>query len=83
MVGPLTARAVAERLRAPFFQVLDLGLLALILTHGLLGVRRVLWEVEGIGPQWRRSLPWILLGVGVATFGWGVQIFQAFLRVAA
>ncbi len=80
--SPITVRAVAERLREPLFQVLDVGLLALALTHGLLGLRRMLWELGGIGPRWQRRIPWILLGVGVATFAWGVQIFQAFLRAA-
>lgn len=80
--GPITARAVAERLRAPHFQVLDLGLLALALTHGLLGLRRVLLDFEGIGPRGQRVIPWVLLGIGAATFAWGIQIFQAFLRAA-
>ncbi len=81
-IGPMTARAVADRLRTPFFQVLDLGLLALALTHGLLGLRRVLLDCEGLGPRVQRAIPWLLLAVGGATFWWGTQIFRAFLRVA-
>ena len=79
IVGPITARAVAERLRAPLFQVLDLGLLALAITHGLLGLRRMLLEFEGLGPRVQRAIPWALLGIGLATFAWGMQIFRAFL----
>lgn len=82
IVGPITARAVAERLRAPLFQVLDLGLFALALTHGLLGLRRFLLDFEGLGPRVQRAIPWILLGVGVAAFVWGVQIFQVFIRAS-
>ena len=81
-VGPITARAVADRLRMPFFQVLDLGLFALALTHGLLGLRRVLLDFEGLGPGLQRAIPWCLLAIGLATFSWGVQVFRAFLRVA-
>ena len=80
--GPITARAVADRLRTPFFQLLDLGLFALALTHGLLGLRRVLLDFEGLGAPVQRAAPWVLLGVGLITFSWGVQIFRAFLRVA-
>lgn len=81
-VGPISARAVAERLRTPFFQVLDLGLFAVALSHGLLGLRRVLLDFEGLGPRVQRTIPWVLLLVGAAIFAWGVQILRAFLRVA-
>ena len=82
VTGPITARAVAERLRTPMFQVLDLGLLGLALGHGLLGLRRVLLECEGLGRRVQGAIPWGLVVVGVAAFAWGVRIFQAFLRAA-
>lgn len=74
-----TFREVMEKLSAPLFQALDIGLLALALYHGLAGVRRVVVDMEVLSPRGERCLLWALVAVGLLSLVSGIQIFRAFL----
>lgn len=70
---------VKERLQQPFFQVLDVVLLAVVLYHALYGVRSVIldFRVQGAG---RHILTWGLVAVGIIGFMYGFITLQTFWR---
>ena len=58
---------VALHLKNPFARPVQAGLLALVLLHGLLGVRTILLDF-GLPARWHRWLFRLALLVWVATF---------------
>lgn len=77
--GAFTFREVISKLSSPLFQVLDIGLLALALYHGLAGFRRIVTDMEVLTPRGERVLLWALVATGVVGLVLGAQIFMAFL----
>lgn len=83
IVGPITVNQVAERLRSPAIQILDLGLLALALFHGLTGLRRVVLDLGVFTQKAERFFFWVLMGFGGFSFLFGLWIFKTFLGLAS
>ena len=70
---------VKERLIQPFFQILDVFLLAVVLYHALYGVRSVVldFRVKGAG---KHILTWGFVILGIAGFIYGLTTLRAFFR---
>ncbi len=69
---------VTLRLRSPFFQIIDIVLIALALYHGLYGSRGIIFDVVG-GRVGRRAVTWGLVALGVAAFLLAIRAYQVFL----
>ena len=80
--SPLGVRfdSISARLHAPLYQVLDVGLLALALYHGLAGVRRFVAHLEVVGASGLRIVTAALLVAGLVALYCGWLVFTAFLR---
>lgn len=79
--APITAASVWERLRMPAIWVLDLGLLSLGLYHGLVGLRRVILDLEVLGRRGALILTLVFAAFGVLAAAAGVEILRAFAAV--
>lgn len=75
----ITFVRVAERLKQPFFQVLDMVLLAVVLYHALYGARSIAFDFN-IGKAGRRALTWGLFVLGLGGFVYGTIALSAFFR---
>lgn len=73
----ITFERVKERLQQPFFQVLDLVLMAIALYHALYGLRGIVLDL-GVTGAGRQALTWGLLALGVGAYIYGVLAFLAF-----
>jgi succinate dehydrogenase/fumarate reductase cytochrome b subunit len=77
--GELSANGIASRLQNGWFWLLDVGLLALAIYHGLNGVLRVVVSAGHV----RGRLYYVLLGffwiLGILLIYWGVLVFRALL----
>ncbi|UCF92509.1 MAG: hypothetical protein JSW39_30315 [Desulfobacterales bacterium] len=73
-----TAAKVYRDLNSPFLSFISLGLLFLGIFHGLIGLRRVLLDLEIFGKRGDRSLvaALVVIGLGLALFG--IKIFSQF-----
>ena len=69
---------VRMRLQSLFFLAVDYGLLAIVLYHGLIGVRNVVFDYT-TRPTARRAVSWGLLGFGVGIWVYGAVALYAFL----
>ncbi len=58
---------VADRLKNPWFIVVDLALLATVLYHGLNGVRAIVFDF-GVGRRTQRILTGAFLALGIVVF---------------
>jgi len=70
---------VAARFKSVLYLIVDSGLLALALYHGLNGVRNVLFDFV-VASDKRRALTIVLLIVGLAFFGWGAYALTFFIK---
>ncbi|MBI4295407.1 MAG: succinate dehydrogenase, cytochrome b556 subunit [Chloroflexi bacterium] len=70
---------VAERLKNPWFIVVDLGLLAAVLYHALNGVRAIVFDF-GIGRRTQRILTVAMLATGTIVFVVAAYALIAFIR---
>lgn len=70
--GRIRFDEVMARLESPFFISLDLILLAVVLYHGLNGLRIVLLDF-GVGVKNQAALFWWLGAAGLILFGLGVK----------
>lgn len=75
----LTFDAIRQKLQNPVFVVLDLGLLALALYHGLVGLRRVVVDLEMLGARATLVFTWVLVAVGLVGLYYGWLIHRAFV----
>jgi len=71
---PITAAAVRGDVQSSFLSVISIGLLTVGLLHGMLGLRRVLLDLELFGKRGDRWLKTVLLvtGLGLAIAGWTI-----------
>ena len=69
---PINAAVVRGDVESSFLSVVSIGLLLVGLLHGLLGLRRVLLDLELFGKKGDQWLKTILLvaGLGLAAAGW-------------
>lgn len=54
-------------LKSPIFVVLEMGLIAAILIHGLNGIRIILFDL-GYGVKRQKQIFWVLMAIGVVPF---------------
>jgi len=69
---------VSARLKTLTFQVVDYGLLAFVLYHGLNGVRNVVLDYN-ITPGQERVLNWVLSIIGIIFFVYGAYALTPFI----
>jgi succinate dehydrogenase hydrophobic anchor subunit len=68
----ITAQTTSLGLKSPFIKLLDLALLALAVSHGLLGARRIVLDCEIFKARGQAWLTGVLsmAGVLLVVFGW-------------
>jgi len=69
---PLSFKTTLQSLASPFTRIVELGLLVLVVVHGLMGLRRIILDLEIIGEEGVRYFTWGLTIVGVALSVWGL-----------
>lgn len=74
----ITFHSVEARLVYAVYSFVDFGLLAVVVYHGLNGLRNVLLDLSP-APSTVRTLTAVLWVAGVVTFVWGVDILSPFL----
>lgn len=67
LVGRANFDATMRLLKAPIFVLLEMGLIATILIHGLNGIRIVLFDL-GYGVKKQKQIFWVLMAMGVVPF---------------
>ncbi|MBI4287079.1 MAG: hypothetical protein HY671_01465 [Chloroflexi bacterium] len=75
----ITFVRVTERLKQPFFQMLDMVLLAVVLYHALYGARSIALDFN-ISKAGKRALTWGLIVLGLGGFLYGSVALSAFFR---
>ena len=69
---------VSQRLQSPFFQVLDIILIGLVLYHGIYGLRGILFDLVS-RPGTRSVITWGLTLLGLAAFLLAIGTILVFL----
>jgi succinate dehydrogenase cytochrome b556 subunit len=80
--GDITFASVHVRLATLMYMVVDYGLLAVVLYHGLNGVRNVLLDFT-FGQRAQKGISTTLLLVGLLAFGYGAWALTPFITGAA
>ena len=75
---PFTLKATQLLLRSTFIRVVELGLLLLAVVHGMIGVKRIILELDLVKKRGAQYLNWFFLLAGTLIFVFGLYIF-AFL----
>jgi succinate dehydrogenase / fumarate reductase membrane anchor subunit len=75
---PITFQSVTTRLLHGFYLFVDGGLLAVVVFHGLNGLRNILLDLDPT-PAATRTLTGILWGLGIVTVAFGVDILSPFV----
>jgi succinate dehydrogenase / fumarate reductase membrane anchor subunit len=70
---------VAARFKSVLYLIVDSGLLAVALYHGLNGVRNVLFDFVANDGK-RRALTIVLIVVGIAYLIWGAYALTFFVK---
>ena len=60
-------------------RIIDIGLLAFCIVHGLVGLRRVILDLEIMGRAGDRCLAWGFTAIGVGLFIFGISVFNGLL----
>jgi len=76
--GQITFKSSLAALQSPVVMVIELGLLVFAVVHGMLGVRRIILDLELCGKRGDHYLMWALTAVGAILIISGVIIFQGF-----
>ena len=74
----ITFQSSLAALQSPAVMVIELGLLVFAVVHGMLGVRRIILDLELLGKRGDRYLTWGLTGLGAILIISGIIIFQGF-----
>jgi succinate dehydrogenase hydrophobic anchor subunit len=77
----ITAKSVSSDLRSYFVAVVDIGLLAICIFHGLAGFRSVVLDLEIFGRRGDRYFIYSLIIIGVCLLMLGIIIFDRFTSV--
>lgn len=73
---PLGIKTTQKALSSPFIRTIELSLLLLALFHGLMGVRRIILDLEILQKRGNRWLSLCLVVLGIALFSWGLLLFN-------
>jgi succinate dehydrogenase / fumarate reductase, cytochrome b subunit len=65
-VSPQAYNEVIETYKTPIVGLMEVGLVAAVLYHGLNGVRVILIDFWQHGPRYQRLMLWIVIGVFLA-----------------
>lgn len=74
--GTITLRSTLSALQSPFVMIVELGLLAFAVVHGMLGIRRITLDLELLGKKGDRYLTWCLTAAGFILITSGLIIFN-------
>jgi len=74
----ITFKSSLAAFHSPLVMVIELGLLVFAVIHGMLGVRRVILDLEFLGKKGDRFLTWGLTALGAILIIGGIIIFQGF-----
>ena len=74
----ITFKSSLAALQSPFVMAVEVGLLVFAVVHGMLGVRRIILDLELLGKKGDRYLVWGLTTVGGILIISGVIIFHGF-----
>ena len=72
----ITLRSTFSALQSPFVMIVELGLLAFAVVHGMLGIRRIALDLELLGKKGDRYLTWGLTAAGFILITSGLIIFN-------
>jgi succinate dehydrogenase cytochrome b556 subunit len=72
---PLSMRTTVTALRSPFIRFVELGLLSLAAIHVMLGLRRIVLDLEILKKAGSRYLSWVLTAAALFLIAWGFIIF--------
>ena len=73
---PLGIKTTQKALGSPFIRTIELTLLLLAVSHGLMGFRRIILDLEILQKKGNRWLSVCLSVLGVGLFAWGLFIFN-------
>lgn len=75
---PLSFEKVIQRVSGSvFWTVFDIALLILVIYHGLNGIFQIYQDFSP-KPIWTKIIGWLLVFLGLATFGAGIYVFLPF-----
>jgi succinate dehydrogenase hydrophobic anchor subunit len=75
---PITLKHITEALSSPLVIMVDLGLLLLAVIHGMIGLGKLILDLELIQKSGARVLNVILFLLGMAIFIAGIYVFKFF-----
>lgn len=73
---PITLKTVVMSLNSSFLKTIDIALLLFAITHGMIGVRKLILDLELFKKRGSLVLNWSLFVIGIALFAWGLVIFS-------
>ena len=73
---PITLRNTLLALRSPFVRTIDLALLLFAVVHGMLGLRKVILDLDLFKKKGALYLSWFMVVAGAALLAWGLFIFS-------
>jgi succinate dehydrogenase hydrophobic anchor subunit len=65
-------------LRSPLIRTIDLGLLLFAVVHGMIGVRRIVLDLELFKKTGSQLLTNVIVAVGAVLITWGIILFIQF-----
>jgi succinate dehydrogenase hydrophobic anchor subunit len=74
----ITFKSSVAALQSPLVMVVEVGLLVFAVVHGMMGIRRVILDLEFLGRRGDRYLTWALTAVGIFLIISGTIIFYDF-----
>ena len=72
---PITLKNTLLALRSPFVRTVDLGLLLFVVVHGMLGLRKVILDLDLLRIKGALYLSWLMVAAGAALLAWGLYVF--------
>lgn len=72
---PFTLKGTQLLLRSPFIKVVEIGLLFLAVVHGMIGVKRIILELNLARKKGSQYLNWCFVIAGTLIFVFGIYIF--------
>ncbi len=73
---PITLEGTILALRSPFIRTVEFSLLLFAVAHGMIGLRRIVLDLEVIKKRGSRYLTWCVVAAGVMVAAWGLLIFN-------
>ncbi|NQU02615.1 MAG: hypothetical protein HQ589_00465 [Syntrophaceae bacterium] len=76
---PITLKHITEILGSPLVVIVDLGLLLFAVVHGMIGLGRLILDLELVQKGGARLLNIVLFFLGVVIFVAGIYVFNFFV----